>query len=127
MEHKITTKKIIQASKTCKKAKRTLEILFPEAFESEKPFCKINDVLIRKRTNGFYQVKEKENKVVLVNITADHVWENKIDLPYNKFCGDTNKILSRQDFKDLALGQIKSVDDFKVLDLDDVHHYSFNY
>ena len=38
MEHKITTSKIIQAAKTCKKAKRTLGNIIPRSLRERKTF-----------------------------------------------------------------------------------------
>lgn len=116
----ITKERVLAAAKTCPKAQQLLESLFPDAFEDNKVFCRINDVLIRKGTNCFYQVVEKGNQVALVNLTHNHDWENRIPQPYEKYCGDYNKTLSRADMKTLLTGQVKNLNDFKVLSISEL-------
>ena len=118
MVHQITTEKVLEAAKNCTQAKQTLEILFPEAFEETKPFCKVGDVLIRKNIRSFYQVIEVGYQLALINLSTGKQWETRIPQPYISCCPTEHKIITKANMRRLLEGQVKNLSDIKVLDID---------
>ena len=125
MVHQITTEKVLEAAEKCTQAKQTLEILFPEAFEESKPFCKVGDILIRKNTKSFYQVIEDGYQIALINLSTGKPWEKRIPQPYDSFCPTEYKIISKANMRKLLEGQVKNLSDIKVLDINSLQKTFF--
>jgi len=80
MELKITKEKVLEAASKCSTAKRTLETLFPEVFETDElDFTKYKI----DNTDGFAGIKN--DKRYLIGVRAEGQYKNKAFLLTRKF------------------------------------------
>ena len=107
---RIKKSKILEAAQLHPEARPTLETLFPELFENEKPFIKVGSIFLRKGypDNMYMVAARKSGQVIVFNMTYGSVWEPKVDLVINapfkndKITHKDNIWLSREAFTKLT-------------------------
>lgn len=88
VEFKTTRDKILEAAGEDPSSKKTLKVLFPEAFSDEVDIVfQVGDHLIQKGSNKVYLIAVDEEKYLrIVGVTSGYIWTNK----FNKIIDSRN-------------------------------------